>query len=202
VETPLPRKPSTIGFAIAIIAILIGSVALLYNPYVPEEATTQSWLEDAEGDVEFFGEEEPGIIDVTYVGLEVDEADLRLTLTVRDSVPERLGDGEFSQWIATIILLDGVFETYEVWLEMNSSVGEDELVGYSREIGAEEAIPCTVDRDGNSLSVSVRLDGLESAEEIQWSVLTVFERWSGSELVASGFDSAPDEGLQTMSLDK
>lgn len=201
-ETPLPKKSSIIGFGIAIVAILIGSVALLYNPYVPEETGTQSWLEDLEGDAEFFGEEEPGIVDLTYVALEVDEAVLKLALTVRDSVPEHLGEGEFAQWIATIILLDGVFETYEVWLEMNSTVGEGELVAYYTEIGAEEAISCTVERDGNSLGVSVRLDGLEGAREIQWSILAIFERWSGSELVASGFDSAPDEGLQTMVLEE
>jgi len=197
----LPKKPSIIGFAIAIVAILIGSAAFLYNPHVPGETGTESWLEDLEGDVEFFGEDEPGIVDVTYVALEVDEADLKLTLTVRDSVPERLGDGEFAQWLATIILLDGVFETYEVWLEMNSSVSEGELVGYSREIGGEEAVPCLVERDGNSLSISATLDGLEAASEIQWAVLSIFERWSGSELIASGFDSAPDEGLQTMILE-
>jgi len=35
-----------------------------------------------------------------------------------------------------------------------------------------------------------------------WSISATFEKWSGSELIASGFDSAPDEGFQTMILEE
>jgi len=68
------------------------------------------------------------------------------------------------------------------------------------EIGAEEVEPCTVERGGDSSSAYAILDGLESAEEIQWSVSTTFEKWSDSELTTCGFDYAADEGFQTTVL--
>jgi len=85
---------------------------------------------------------------------------------------------------------------------MNLTEREGEPVGYSREVGMQEAEPCVVEGDGNSLSVSARLDGLQSSKEIQWSISATWEKWSGSELVSSGFDCAPDEGFQTMVLEE
>lgn len=49
---------------------------------------------------------------------------------------------------------------------------------------------------GNSLSIWARLDGLQSGKEIQWFTSTIFEKWSGSELITSEFDNAPDEDFQ------
>lgn len=188
-------KPLIVGIAIAIIAILIGAIALLYHPYV-SEAPTQAWLEDPENDVELIiGEEYPGIIDITHVSLEVNEGVLKLTITVRDSVPEHLNNGEYAQWMATIILQDGLFKAYEVYMEMNSTKNQGELVGYFREIG-EEAEPCTVERDGNSLIIFAPLDGLQSAREIEWSIQTWFEKLSDYELINNGIDYAPNEGFQ------
>lgn len=192
-------KPLNAGVVIAVAAILVGAVPLLYSPHVPE-APTQSWLEDPEGDVDIVGEACPGLVDVTCVSLEVDQGVLKLTVTVKDDVPEHLGDGEYAQWMATIVLLDGLFEAYEVCMEMNSTFVQGELVGFLREVGGQEAEACMVERDGNSLSISARLDGLQSAEEIQWSISATWEKWSGSELTTCGFDYAPDEGFQTTVL--
>jgi len=192
-------KPLIIGISIAILAILIGTVALLYYPYVTE-APTQASLEDPEDDVEFVGEEYPGIIDVTSVRLEVDEA-LKITITVKDSIPEHLNNGEYAQWMATIILQDGLFRAYEVYMEMNSTVNQGGLVGYFGEIG-EQKETCIVERNGNSLSISAQLGELQSAKEIQWSIQTLFEKWSGYELINNGIDYAPDEGFQRTDLKK
>jgi len=194
-------KPLVTGVSIAVLAILIGAVPLLYNPYVTEPVSW-FWLEDPDGDVEIIGEQYPGIVDLTYVRLDVDEGLLKLRMTVKDSIPEHLDVGEYAQWMATVILLDGLPRTYEVCVEMNSTVSQGEMVGYFREVGTQEAEPCMVERDGNSLSVSARLDGLQSSKEIQWSISATWEKWSGSELVSSGFDCAPDEGFQTMVLEE
>ncbi|MCP8307181.1 MAG: hypothetical protein H3Z53_08535 [archaeon] len=194
-------KPLIIGFAIAIVAILIGAVALLYHPYVTENPT-QAWLEDSEDDVEFIGEDYPSIIDVTYAELEVNEGVLKFTITVMDSIPEYLNNGEYAQWMAIIILQDGLFRAYEVYMEMNSTLNQGELVGYFREIGEQEAEPCVVERNGNSLIIFAPLDELQSSREILWSILTTFEKWSGYELIANGIDYAPDEGFQRTILKK
>jgi len=189
------KKPLIIGLAIAIIAILIGTIALLYHPYVTE-APTQSWINDNEGDVELFiGEKYPGIIDITHVKLEVNEGVLKLTITVKDSVPDHLNSGEYAQWMATIILQDGLFKAYEVYMEMNSTINQGELVGYFREIGGKEE-PCTVERNGKSLIIFASLDGLQNAREIEWSIQTLFEKWSDHELITNGIDYAPNEGFQ------
>lgn len=191
----LNRRPLLIGLVIVIAAILIGSSAILFRPYVPE-ATDQASLDDAEDDVEFVGEEYPGIIDLTSVNLEIDVGILNVTITLRDSVPEHLNRGEYARWLATIILQDGLIKAYEVYLEMNLTINQGELVGYFREVG-EEAVPCTVERNGNLLTIYAPLEGLQSAKEILWSVQTSFEKWSEYELIADGFDYAPDEGLQS-----
>ncbi|MEM3437409.1 MAG: hypothetical protein QXP55_02580 [Nitrososphaerales archaeon] len=200
--TSLPEKkhpkPLIIGVTIAIVAILIGAITLLYHPYVTE-APTQAWLNDIEGDVEFIGEEYPGIIDLTYVSLEVDEGILKITITVRDSIPEHLENGEYAQWMATIILQDGLFKAYEVYAEINSTINQGELMGYFREIGEQEET-CTVEHNGKSLVIFAPLNGLQSAREIEWSIQTLFEKWSNNDLINNGIDYAPDEGFQSTIL--
>jgi len=197
-------KPLVIGAVIAIVAIFIGTVALLYHQYAVE-TSTQSSLEDPEGDVEPTGEEYRGIIDVIYVKLEFSAEVFELTITVKDYVPEHLDYGEYAQWAARVILIDETEEllaAYEVWMEMNSTLKQGELVGYFREFGAEEAESCKVERNGNSLGILATLDGLQSAKEIHWSISTTFEKWSGSELMTAEFDYAPDEGFQRTILRK
>jgi hypothetical protein len=40
------------------------------------------------------------------------------------------------------------------------------------------------------------MDELQSAKTIEWNILTMFEKYSGNELITSASDMAPDQGLQ------
>ncbi len=111
-------------------------------------------------------------------------------------IPEFLNDGEYAQWMAMIILEDDLDRTYEVYMEMNSTINQGELMGYFKEIGEQEPEPCIVDVDGNSLIIYAALDGLQNAKEIQWFIQTSFEKWLDFEPVTIGFDFAPDENFQ------
>ncbi|MGB9659970.1 MAG: hypothetical protein ACPLY9_05585 [Nitrososphaerales archaeon] len=117
------------------------------------------------------------------------------TIDVMAPIPEFLNDGECAQWMAMIILEDDLDRTYEVYMEMNSTINQGELMGYFKEIGEQEPEPCIVDVDGNSLIIYVALDGLQSAKEIQWFIQTSFEKWLDFEPVTIGFDFAPDENF-------
>ena len=184
--------------AIVISAILISAIALLYRPS-NIEAPAQSLLEDPKDDVMLdVGTEYPsiGIIDVINATIGANEGVLNLTITMGDTIPEHLNDGEYAQWNTTIILQD---KAYEVDVGMDST----KLTGYVMEIGEEEAVPCTVERYEDSLIISAPIDGLQSTKEIlTWSILTWFERWSGDELMINGIDFAPDEDLQRTILEK
>jgi hypothetical protein len=183
---------------IIVCAIFIGFTALFYYNPSDIESPAQSWLEDPEGDVILnAGTDYPNIIDITYVELEVSEGVINFTINVRDSIPDHLDEGEYAQWMAVIILQD---IAYELYAEINSTIYQGELSGYVREVGSQEAEYCNVVLDGESLILSAPLDGLQTAKEIQWFIQTMFEKWSGYELVSNGFDFAPDEDLQRTNL--
>ena len=187
-------QSKVIGIVIVIIAIFIGAIAILYTFYITEPPTLTE-LEDPEGDAGFIGD--PGIIDITSAKMEVNEEELKITINVRDYVPEYLNDGEYAQWLAMVIILqEGEIRAYEVYMEMNSTTGQGELVGYFRELGEQEE-SCTVEYDGNSLTIFAPLEELQSAKEIQYYIEAAFEEWSGDELLTYGIDYAPDEGFQS-----
>jgi len=75
---------------------------------------------------------------------------------------------------------------------MNST----DLTGYVVEVEEQKMQGCQVNRSKNSLTVLAVIDELQGAKEIEWFILTIYERFSGDELTTSASDIAPDEGLQ------
>lgn len=51
-------------------------------------------------------------------------------------------------------------------------------------------------------SARASIDELESTKEVQWFIVTSYEKYSGDELIISATDIAPEEGLQTNTLKK
>lgn len=197
VEKPLPEKTSKILIfaAITTALIIIASIIFLYRSY-NVEAPAKPWFADAENDVILnLGAEYPGMIDVIHAELEVNEKVLNITIKVRTAISD-LSNGEYAQWNTTIILQDSLLKAYEVCAEMNST----RLVGYIMEIGGQTAELCTVQCQENSLTILAPINELQSTKEIQWYILTMFERWSEHELMISGSDIAPDKGLQRTTL--
>jgi hypothetical protein len=135
------------------------------------------------------------MIDVTNAKLEVNENVLKITINVSESIID-LGEGEYAQWNTTIILQNGLLKAYEVYAEMNST----QLVSYVMEIGGQKAETCTVQRYTDSLILLASINELQNTNEIQWYILTTFEKWSEHELIINGSDIAPDEGIQTTIL--
>ena len=201
-STSLSEKDSKSLVIVVIVvaaAILIVTVAFLYNMYFTEPPS-QTLLEDPLGDVEYMGEDYPGFIDVTSANLEVDEGLVKLTINMRDSVPEHLDSGEYAQWLTMMILPNGLFKAYEVCMEINSTAVQGDLVGYFREVGEQEEF-CTVEHNGNSLTIYAPLEGLESAGEIQYYIETFWFKETVLGLTGTGIDYAPDEGYQSVILD-
>ena len=180
---------------VAFIVILAVSV-VFYRLYVGTPATSQ--LSDPANDVTLsMGTQYPGMIDVVGGVLMVNGTTLTVTVNVRDPVSS-LGDGEIAQWNVTVILENetDVLKTYEISLEMNSS----QLTGSIVDVETQSVRTCQVQYSGNSLTVFAVEDELPKARTVEWNVLTLYEQYSGGELVTSASDLAPDEGLQTTAL--
>lgn len=192
-EKTLPDKKSKLltWTAIAIIVILITSIVLYF---LFMEVSVISRLSDPEDDVVLsMGTEYPGMIDVVNAALEANVTTLNVTMNMKNPIPD-LGDGEYAQWNLTIILENEteLLKAYELCVQMNST----QLSGYIVEIGEQTAKACQACHCKNSLTVLAVIDELQSAKEVEWSILTTYERYSGDELITSGSDIAPDEGLQ------
>ena len=192
-EKPLPEKKSKLltWTVVAIIAILITSV-VLYRLYVGTPVTGQ--LNDPENDLVLtVGTQHPGMVDVVSAKLEANGKTLSVNVNVRDPISD-LGDGEYAQWNVTLILENetDVLKIYEVCVEMNST----DLTGYVVEVEEQKMQGCQVNRSKNSLTVLAVIDELQGAKEVEWFILTIYERFSGDELTTSASDIAPDEGLQ------
>jgi hypothetical protein len=197
-EKPLHEKRSRLPawMAFAIIAILATSlvVYLYVSLYLLMNAPTNvgNLLKDAENDVVLnIGTEYPGMIDVDNATLEVNGTSLKITINVKDTIPD-LNNGENAQWNVTIILENEPLTMYEICAKLNST----QLSGYATEIGEPKAIDCQVEYHQNSLTLNALIDELQDAKEAQWFILTTFEKSSENELVTSGSDIAPDEGIQ------
>jgi hypothetical protein len=143
------------------------------------------------------GTEYPGMIDVLNAALNVNGETLNITINVKDPI-SGVGAGEHAQWNVTIIVLNNVTKTYEVCVNLNSTL----LSGYVVEIEGLNAKTCQVETYKNSLTIHTIIDELQSANEVQWFILTTFETYSENVLTFSGHDIAPDEGLQTTLLTK
>jgi hypothetical protein len=188
--------------AFVIIAILATSflVYLCVSLYLYMQTPTNvgNLLEDPENDVVLnIGTEYPGMIDVDNAALEVNGTSLKITITVKDTIPD-LDDGEYAQWNVTLILENEPLKMYEICAELNST----QLSGYATEIGGSKAITCQVEYYQNSLTLSTLIDELQDANEVEWFIVTTFEKSSEEELIIVGSDIAPDEGLQTTILEK
>ena len=174
---------------------MIASIIFFYRSH-NVKAPAKPWFDDAENDVILnLGAEYPGMIDVIHAELEVNEKVLNITIKVRTAISD-LSNGEYAQWNTTIILQDETLNAYEVCAEMNST----RLAGYITEIGAQTTELCTVQCQENSLTILAPINELQSTKEIQWYILSMFERWSENELTISGSDIAPDKGLQRTTL--
>ena len=176
---------------VAVIIVFVGSF-LVYFFYFQTPSKPQWAVADAENDVAIdIGTEYPGMIDVVRVVLEVDGSSLKITIETKDILSD-LGNGEFAQWNATVILENEFLKAYELVAELNST----EFSGYIVELGESNPIACQVVRNQKSLSISTSLEELSTTNRIDWFVLSTFEKYSGSELVASCSDIAPNEGPQ------
>jgi peptidoglycan hydrolase-like protein with peptidoglycan-binding domain len=174
------------------VLVLVPSV-VLYSMFTK---TPENRLSDLSNDVVLdVGESYPGMIDVVDGSLEANGTTLKITINGRDPIVS-LGEGEFAYWNVTLILEnDDSLRAYNVWVEFNST----RRAGYVQEIRDQNVRTCQVEYN-NSLTVFVGFDELPNAKQVEWSVLTVYEKWSGNDLIASASDTAPDDGLQTTVL--
>lgn len=176
------------------ITVLIISI-VLYSLLAAPPAT--SGLEDPENDLQSnIGIEYPGMIDVVSATLQANGNALSIAINVKGTISS-LGVGERAQWNVTVILEDDTFvEVYTIWADLNST----RLSGFISEVERSNASACQVEFHNNTLTLRAPVGDLRSAAKVEWSILTVYERYYGGELIVSVFDFAPDEGLQTTPL--
>lgn len=185
-------KSNMIWVAILVIGAILLIVFAFYERYTP----ANTWFQDPENDVMFnIGTECPGMIDVINASLEAHENTLEITIHTRDPIRD-LSDGEYAQWNVTMILQDEY--AYEVCVKKNRT----RLEGYFVEIGEWNMSTCQVECHGNSLTIVASIDELEGTQEIEWFVLTMFERLSQDEIMVSGYDVAPDDGFKTTIIEE
>jgi len=187
------RRLKLVIIGAAMVAALLGSVFLYIflvgNP-------NQGEISDPANDVELtVGTDYPGVIDIVHAALEAKGKNLTITIEVRDPVTD-LGDDGFAQYNLTLMLDNGDLDSYEVCVEFNSS----NMRACSVKLGESAAQPLSVEYSQNSIVVKASFDELQIAKEIQWFVLSTFERYSGDELVSDASDIAPDDSLQTTVL--
>lgn len=182
--------------SVAIVTILVVALVTLIVLYSVFTKTPENQLTDSSNDVVLdVGESYPGMIDVVNGSLDANGVTLTITINGRDPIVS-LGDGEFAYWNVTLILEnDDSLTAYNVWVELNST----RCTGYVQEVLGQNIRTCQVEYN-NSLTVFVVFDELPSAKQAEWSVLTTYEKWSGSDLIVSASDTAPDDGLQTTLL--
>jgi hypothetical protein len=180
--------------AMVIIVLAVAApIVLLYHTYTAASANLQ--LDDPENDV-VSNEESgyPSMIDVIHARLEVNEETLNITITVKGPV-SGIAEGELAQWNTTIILDEGD-AAYEICAQENST----QLAGYVVNMLNWSSRQCQATLNANSLTLLVPMDELQSAKEVQWFIVTSFEKYSQDELTISATDVAPDEGLQTSTI--
>jgi hypothetical protein len=190
-----PKRLLIVLVSVGIFAVIIASF-VWYRLYSGSSGTSQ--LSDPANDVVLsMGTHYPGMIDVVNGTLEANGKTLNVTINGRDLV-SNLSDGEIAQWNVTVILETetDVLKTYEIGAQMNST----QLTGIIVDVMAQKAQSCLVQYGNNSLNVHTVVDELLSAKTVEWNVLTTYEQYSGSELITSASDMAPDEGLQSTAL--
>jgi hypothetical protein len=193
--SPKKKTKLLIGAALAIIVVVATSLVLLYSSSMT--GPTNPRLDDPENDV--ISNEETatlGMIDITHAELEVNEKTLKITINLKGPLAI-LTQNESIQWNVTIILDEGT-AAYEIFAEKNST----QLKGYVVEMMNWTSKPCQTDFQKNTLTLLTSIDELENTKEVQWFIVTSYEKHSGDELIISATDIAPDEGLQTNTLKK
>ncbi|NWG08889.1 MAG: hypothetical protein HXX80_01005 [Nitrososphaerales archaeon] len=60
-----------------------------------------------------------------------------------------------------IVLQDGL-EAYELYMKMNSTFSQGDLVGYSVNLETQESESCSIEREENTLAIIASLGGLQS----------------------------------------
>jgi hypothetical protein len=194
--SPRKKKSKLLLLIVGAVIVVLVTSAVLYRLYAGTSASSQ--LNDPSNDVVLSaGTRYPGMIDVVSGTLEANGTMLNVTINVRDSFSS-LGDGETAQWNVTVILENqtDVLKTYVISVEMNST----ELTGSIVDVDTLSVQSCQVQYYRNSLTVLAVVNELPRARTIEWNVLTLYEQYSGGELVTSATDLAPDEGLQTTAL--
>jgi hypothetical protein len=190
----IERKRLLIFMVVAIVGVLIALI-LIYSVYM-QARPVGSTFSDPSGDAELYvGTEYPGMVDVVGATLQVTGNELKVTISVRDVIPT-LDATQNAQYNVTVILQNDVLKAYVISANL-TSIG---LTGHIVELGETNATVCQTTYDQKSLTMRTTIDELQSTKEINWFVLTTYDKYSGDQLVASGSDIAPKDGYQTTIL--
>jgi len=189
------RKRLLALIVVAIIAVLVTSIAI-YSVYLQPRPGTGSTFSDLSGDVELYvGTEYPGMIDVVGASLQVSGNELKIIISVRDPIPN-LAAGQDAQYNVTAILQNSALKAYEISADLTSTG----LTGHIVELGESNTTTCQTTYDQKSLTIRAPIDELQSTKEIDWFVLTTYDKYNGTQLTSSGSDIAPKDGYQTTFL--
>ena len=107
-----------------------------------------------------------------------------------------LGDERYAQWNVTIILEHGESNAYEISVEKNAT----RLQSLITRIGEWNVSSCDVEVRENMLIVQASISELKTAKDVDWLILTSYEKTFENEVVVDGSDIAPDEGPHTTIL--
>jgi len=179
---------------IVTVAVLLVS-GVLYYLLVLAPALSIGPIKDPAGDVLLnLGSNYPGMVDIVGGSLEEGGNTMNVSVDVAEAV-SGVNVGEFARWDVTLVLENGsdVLGTFELHVEINATG----FFGVIQNLEDESSKPCQVNSHGNTLTAVVVFDRPENPERAEWRIISTYEKFSGEELIASSYDFAPDNGMQT-----
>lgn len=184
---------------VSVFVVVIVVLVVVFSGFFSGEEDTRV-LGDAQNDVFLsLGEASPGMVDLTGASLDVDDGQLVVEFSTRETIVG-LGEGEFLVYDVLLVLENesSVIRSFEVTVEVNSSGVLDFLV----DVESGEMVVQELVLGLNDVSVVVDVSGFEVPTIVEWSVSSSYERLSGEELVGYALDFMPDDDLHTTYLDE
>lgn len=184
---------------VSVFVVVIVVLVVVFSGFFSGEEDTRV-LGDAQNDVFLsLGEASPGMVDLTGASLDVDDGQLVVEFSTRETIVG-LGEGEFLVYDVLLVLENesSVIRSFEVTVEVNSSG----VLGFLVDVESGEMVVQELVLGLNDVSVVVDVSGFEVPTIVEWSVSSSYERLSGEELVVYALDFMPDDDLHTTYLDE
>ena len=184
---------------VSVFVVVIVVLVVVFSGFFSGEEDTRV-LGDAQNDVFLsLGEASPGMVDLTGASLDVDDGQLVVEFSTRETIVG-LGEGEFLVYDVLLVLENesSVIRSFEVTVEVNSSG----VLGFLVDVESGEMVVQELVLGLNDVSVVVDVSGFEVPTIVEWSVSSSYERLSGEELVGYALDFMPDDDLHTTYLDE